>query len=1127
MHDLVGQYSYATVGSVSHLLGGTTDSLSDSTSFTSSGSGCPSAASNCIASVTDAQSGTTNWNYSLNGSGTGTVLVTAPLGTETQYGVSQYELTFEIDGYGTPAAAATLTTLDALTGNSWIVRQPQGGLTISVYDVNGNQTARVDSLGDLTMTQYNNFDEALVTTSPTGEVTTNTYDSSGTLTSTAQPLPAGGGTATTSYTYGDATHPDQPTSVTDPTNHTMGYTYTSNGLIASTADPVGNKTTYTYNSVGEKATMVSPRGNVTGGNPAAFTTTYAYDPYGNLVTTIDPLGDATLQSYSAMGQKLSSTDSNGNTTTYVYNTVGELVTQVQPDGTSLSYSYDSNGDKTSQTDASGHSTNYTYDSLGDMLTATDSLGHVTSYTYDGNGNKTSQTDGDGNTTRYAYNAANQLVVAIQPDSTTRTYTYNADGNQASYTDGAGNTTTYTYNSLNQLTSETDPLGNTTSYTYDSAGNKATTTNQDLQTTTWTVNQDNKLTNIAYSDGTTHSVAYTYDADGNIATMIDASGTSTYSYDNADRLSTYQNGAGVTITYGRDGAGNITSITYASGKTVSQGFDSLSRLTSVADWNANTTKLSYDHAGNLLSTTYPNGVIDSRVYNNANQLTSITDKLSGSTLVSFVYTPDSAGLITSETDTGTPGAGTNSNTYNSLQEVTAAGPRSYSYDRAMNLTTSPSGNTQGFNTGNEICWSGSGSGTCASPPTGATTFSYSHEGNRTATTPTSGPTFTFGWTQSNELKTITPSPGAATSYVYDGNGLLQSESTGSATTNFTWNVQPKVPLLLSDGTSYYIYGTSVNPIEQIAVAGGSTTYLLPDQIGSTRAITNSSGSVTGAVTFDAWGNTTGATGSATTPFKFAGSYLDSTSGFYYLRARWYDPSCGQFLSVDPALDTTGQRYTYAGNNSINQTDPSGLFNINSWPYNYRFDWPIAPTSMYSAKQVDYIFDGNLSRYFPFPIQCDSTHPGGNNMAFWPSICNIYPAPLTWGVVSLTPVIAWQAFVFTVIGGLSPAGCTFSFSFGWSLSCGFFVNPGTTLVFGVFTHKNIVCLRQQAHGTAPPLGALLGPLMAGGAWHQMALNLRSALGTLGRYQCSDPGYCAVPPTPPAGPQQHPSQQNLCDS
>jgi RHS repeat-associated protein len=62
---------------------------------------------------------------------------------------------------------------------------------------------------------------------------------------------------------------------------------------------------------------------------------------------------------------------------------------------------------------------------------------------------------------------------------------------------------------------------------------------------------------------------------------------------------------------------------------------------------------------------------------------------------------------------------------------------------------------------------------------------------------------------------------------------------------------------------------------------------------------------------------------TNPFMFAGQYFDSDSGLYYLRARYYDPSTGQFLSRDPLVDLTREPYGYVHDNPLNFTDPSGL------------------------------------------------------------------------------------------------------------------------------------------------------------------------------------------------------------
>jgi RHS repeat-associated protein len=129
-----------------------------------------------------------------------------------------------------------------------------------------------------------------------------------------------------------------------------------------------------------------------------------------------------------------------------------------------------------------------------------------------------------------------------------------------------------------------------------------------------------------------------------------------------------------------------------------------------------------------------------------------------------------------------------------------------------------------------------------------------------------------------------------------------------------------------GWDYYLYGPAGTPIEQIAVSGGATSYLLSDQLGSVRAITNSSGAVTGTETYDAWGNSLGTTGTINAPFGFAGEYLDPSNGLYYLQARWYDPATGKFLSLDPAVIQTSQPYLYAGGDPLNESDPSGQLTL---------------------------------------------------------------------------------------------------------------------------------------------------------------------------------------------------------
>ncbi len=65
------------------------------------------------------------------------------------------------------------------------------------------------------------------------------------------------------------------------------------------------------------------------------------------------------------------------------------------------------------------------------------------------------------------------------------------------------------------------------------------------------------------------------------------------------------------------------------------------------------------------------------------------------------------------------------------------------------------------------------------------------------------------------------------------------------------------------------------------------------------------------------------------FGFAGRELDSETGYYYYRARYYDPNSARFLTKDPLGPAAGgdvNAYRYVGNNPVNQVDPNGTFTV---------------------------------------------------------------------------------------------------------------------------------------------------------------------------------------------------------
>jgi RHS repeat-associated protein len=92
-----------------------------------------------------------------------------------------------------------------------------------------------------------------------------------------------------------------------------------------------------------------------------------------------------------------------------------------------------------------------------------------------------------------------------------------------------------------------------------------------------------------------------------------------------------------------------------------------------------------------------------------------------------------------------------------------------------------------------------------------------------------------------------------------------------------------------------------------------------------------------------------------PYRYCGEYYDIESGYTYLRARYYDPEIGRFISEDPAMDGYNW-YVYCGNNPIMYHDPTGTV-IEFYPAPRRYDYTtgkeyIAAQRKYDEEKTEY-------------------------------------------------------------------------------------------------------------------------------------------------------------------------------
>jgi RHS repeat-associated protein len=109
--------------------------------------------------------------------------------------------------------------------------------------------------------------------------------------------------------------------------------------------------------------------------------------------------------------------------------------------------------------------------------------------------------------------------------------------------------------------------------------------------------------------------------------------------------------------------------------------------------------------------------------------------------------------------------------------------------------------------------------------------------------------------------------------------------------------------------------------------GTVSYDLSDGQNNVRLLTDANGAITDSYRYDAFGTALSSQGTTVNPYRYTGQQLDSLTGLYDLRARYYDPTSGRFLSRDTAgIDVNNpvevNRYTYVTDNPINFADPSG-------------------------------------------------------------------------------------------------------------------------------------------------------------------------------------------------------------
>ena len=179
-------------------------------------------------------------------------------------------------------------------------------------------------------------------------------------------------------------------------------------------------------------------------------------------------------------------------------------------------------------------------------------------------------------------------------------------------------------------------------------------------------------------------------------------------------------------------------------------------------------------------------------------------------------------------------------------------------------------------------------------------------------------------------------GGAVKLVYDGDGNLVIKTANGVTTQYLVDDQnptglPQVVEETVNGAVQRKYSIGHQRISQTLMVTGapSTSYYGYDGQGNVRQLTNAAGVVTDTYNYDAFGNLIGHTGTTPNHFLYRGERYDTDLKLYYLRARWYNPVTGRFMSRDsddgnPTDPASLHKYLYAGGDPVNKIDPTGRY-----------------------------------------------------------------------------------------------------------------------------------------------------------------------------------------------------------
>ena len=848
-----------------------------------------------------------------------------PATTIAEYDLLSRKTVEYAPNYSADKSHGSLTTYYP-DGNKKSETDAEGNVTSYVYDAYGNITKQTDPDGTISLTEYDGLQrekakyfkadsessKQIQSTTSYEFIKNYSVDVYTGLDNSSSKSSSALKTINTTYITADKqvvsevlTSFKQKT-IYEKTNGKIKKTnaYYANGEIAREIDALGNITKYenttleSANGICKVSRTYTPFNTKTDGSVNYSITENQYDKNGNVT-----LAKQTVQKQDSDTIKYSVTENQ-------YNAQGLLTQVTLSDGTSNSeknitkYLYNNAGIQTTMltglhadSDSDYLKTNYEYDAWGHLVKTTDSTGYDSGITtYDLNGNALTVTDANGNVTTNTYDALNRILIA----------------NIVHSNDSSKNVSkSYEYDKMGRV--QCVNINNEqTLYLYDDLGRKIT---EESNTGFKGYYYEGISQNVSsYFIGRNHQIVYE-----NIF----------YTYDDEMRVVQVKEGGNLTASYAYDENGNKISETLANGVVSTYAYNGCNKVTKLVTKSGNSDISSYEYSyyldgSDACKVRNENGIIETTSYDYDGLKRLTKESISnGKTADTYAYEYDDYGNRSKMVANG-------SEEYETVYDYTVNGKYTALLQKEIKTVEKTSNAT--ISDGLAISPTDLITSTAVDAKREETAYSYDANGNQ-ITKITADKTETNTYDSLNQLIGFTDGKTTA-SYKYDIDGLRISKTVDGHSIDQIWNDDKQIAVDADGSNPYkaqiYIRGTNLLAgCEFVQAVKSDYTYYTQNAHGDVVNLTDNNGAVTKTYQYDAFGVEKNIDDTDTNAFRYCGEYYDKETATIYLRARYYSPSTGRFISRDSFAGSNNDPlslnlYTYCHNNPVSGTDSTGHF-----------------------------------------------------------------------------------------------------------------------------------------------------------------------------------------------------------